>query len=365
MLSDKVNNNDNRTGNVHKLNSVSGRNALCSPTSEYINMLLNTTKLDSPTHDPKYLQLNSSYTSTVALRDEVDKFDFDHSLKPNSIDEVSIGQKKNFDYHYDYDYDSDDEIQSDENDENPIDEFMNKLDEFKRNFQGLINTIDDALITENPMQHDIHDGIQIEKIQLFLDTVADLKHIVTEPIIKETEQTKTLEQYGKVDIREISINLHDRKVTDDPCSKLNNYGVILMRWPESIGKLWDEYSKTPSEWCQEYLVSFLVNIRKINEMEGCDIDINTILQRQSSIQELEENFNCGWRNEDKNFSRQINRRKKIWKAIEEGLEDGVSLENCIKVLTQYVEEKNKGISLYYKCVPFKIVDRYNCLKHKH
>ncbi|SMN18550.1 similar to Saccharomyces cerevisiae YOL116W MSN1 Transcriptional activator involved in regulation of invertase and glucoamylase expression [Maudiozyma saulgeensis] len=403
MLSDGINNgHTNEQNEVSEVNGTfvaqqhnsgtnSNANDITSPTSHYINMLINETKLNSPSGDPRYLQLESSYTSGFHLRDEVDKFDFDHSLKNSmnatnnvSIDEV-FGYSSSDEPTEDNDRhsgDDDDDVDVDmdgyESFDEPygdIDDLLVTIDEVKGQVNQWIDNIDNTLsATPEYQQKDYRNGSHIPRViknnetTKLMNTITDIRDIVFEEddnddyYNPEDAKVQQLKQYGIVDIREANIRLKDPKVTNDPCSKLNNYGVVLMRWPESIAQLWDEYNKIPSEWSQDYLMSFLVNVRKINEMEHCNIDTELTLMRQSSIRELESKFSSGWRNEDKNFSRQINRRKKIWNAIEDGIADGIDVDDCIKVLTQYVEEENKGLSLYYKGVPFRIIDRLHKIK---
>lgn len=60
----------------------------------------------------------------------------------------------------------------------------------------------------------------------------------------------------------------------------------------------------------------MLNLRKMRY----DLKLmKKILKRNISIVELEAKYGSSWRNKDKNFSRQINRRKKLWNLIEIGL----------------------------------------------
>lgn len=361
MISDEHNYEPNKSSNT-----TTNSNAVASPATNYINMLLNDTRLNSPSNDPRYLQLESSYTSGFHLRDEVDKFDFDNSLGNKTTNEQSTIDQNLLDY-TSSDEDMPMDEQGDYNSEYGVQDFMSTVNDLKQQVSDWINDIDQTLSSNGsiPGYYSVPRVIvpstsQSRNVPNFMKTIDEIKMYLTEDDLQpELQQWK---RYGSVDIKQNSIDLNN-VITNDPCSKLNNYGVILMRWPESIAQLWDEYSKIPSEWSQEYLLSFLVNVRKINEVERCNIDIDITLMRQSSIRDLENRFSSGWRNEDKNFSRQINRRKKIWNAIEDGLKDGVELDDCIKVLTQYVEETNKGLSLYYKGVPFRIIDRLHKIKY--
>lgn len=350
---------DNPTYKTNKANT--SNNEVASPATNYINMLLNDTRLNSPSNDPRYLQLESSYTSGFHLRDEVDKFDFDNSLGKNTNNELATIDQNLLDY---TSSEEDNPMEEDDESEYETQDFMSTVNDLKQQVCYWINDIDQTLSSNGSIpgyysvpRVAIPTLSQVHDVPDFMKTINEIKIDVIEQKIEDRSQPELQQwkKYGSVDIKQNSIDLNG--LNNDPCSKLNNYGVILMRWPESIAQLWDEYSKIPSEWSQEYLLSFLVNVRKINEVERCNINMDITLMRQSSIRDLENRYSSGWRNEDKNFSRQINRRKKIWNAIEDGLKDGVELDDCIKVLTQYVEETNKGLSLYYKGVPFKIIDR--------
>lgn len=60
----------------------------------------------------------------------------------------------------------------------------------------------------------------------------------------------------------------------------------------------------------------MLNLRKMRY----DLKLmKKILKRNISIAELEAKYGSSWRNKDKDFSRQINRRKKLWNLIEIGL----------------------------------------------
>ena len=339
-----------------------------SPTSHYIDRLLAETNLDSPSADPRFLHQESSYTSGFFLRTEVDKFDFDHSLKHSpsgtgSIDSLLGGSpfKSN-------------------HSSNDLPDLETTISDVSSRLHNMIDMIDGALaqgkgdnFSNEIVPVPVNNGFQGQNLlgvtKDILESVYGLQEIAArdatthEEMMYDIDTIETVPRYGRVNIQETDIgaspiaDVHDPKVTADSCSRLNNYGVILLRWPESVAQLWEEYTKIPSQWSREYLTYFLVNVRKISEIDGCEIDISRILQRRSSIQELEDKFSSGWRSTDKNFSRQINRRKKIWKAIEEGLADGVSLEDCEYVLTQFAREVGKGLSMYYKGVPFRIADR--------
>ncbi|AAS53889.1 AFR518Cp [Eremothecium gossypii ATCC 10895] len=138
---------------------------------------------------------------------------------------------------------------------------------------------------------------------------------------------------------------------DDPCSKLPNFGVILIKSPSLISQLWDEYTKLPSEWPVKDLFSF-----SLQQREHSHLDIEIASRRRLTIRELENSYGSSWRNADKNFSRQINRRKKIWCAIEQGLLDGLELKECFEILENYVRDRGKGLSWYYNGVPFRLIE---------
>lgn len=348
------------------LGSPTALNVL-SPTSHYIDSLLADTKLDSPSADPRFLHQESSYTSGFFLRTEVDKFDFDHSLKHPEPSSASIDALVT-----PLDQDQDQDLQT-------------TISAVSAQLHGMIDLIDGAL-SQGKTSTDLGSPVTLPHDLAgptldILQSVRGLREIAAQDAARDAfawgelppAPTHSEPRYGRVDIQEHLeggdgsngsplADVHDPKVLGDSCSRLNNYGVILLRWPESVAQLWEEYTRTPSEWSREYLTYFLVNVRKISEIDGCEIDIGRILQRRSSIQELEDKFSSGWRSTDKNFSRQINRRKKIWKAIEEGLADGVSLADCEYVLTQYAQEVGKGLSMYYKGVPFRIAERLSAVR---
>ncbi|KAK5963305.1 uncharacterized protein PWA37_005021 [Arxiozyma heterogenica] len=93
---------------------------------------------------------------------------------------------------------------------------------------------------------------------------------------------------------------------------LPNCGVILMKRPRSIEHLWEEYDRIPSGWSYDFIHDYMLNLRKI----GYDLKLmKKILKRNISIAELEAKYGSFWRNKDMDFSRQINRRKKLWNLI--------------------------------------------------
>ncbi|CCF57333.1 hypothetical protein KAFR_0C03410 [Kazachstania africana CBS 2517] len=141
-------------------------------------------------------------------------------------------------------------------------------------------------------------------------------------------------------------------------SKLDNHGVILIKWPGSIAQLWEEYDKVPRQWHYRHLLNFLVDLEKLIAGGRLDSgDLKIILNRNVSIRDLEARYGASWRQTDKNLSRQINRRKKVWQSIEQGLRDGLKLEECIGILEKYIEESNQSLSNFYKGVPFRLYDR--------
>ncbi|AMD20253.1 HDL491Wp [Eremothecium sinecaudum] len=140
---------------------------------------------------------------------------------------------------------------------------------------------------------------------------------------------------------------------DDPCCVLPNFGVLLVKSPTMVSQLWDEYTKVPSQWALKDLLSLSLEQRENN------VDLKLIRSRKTSIRELERKYGSSWRNNDKNFSRQINRRKKIWNAIEDGLRDGLELEECFQILESYSKRRGKGLSWYYNGVPFRLKDARN------
>ncbi|AET37688.1 uncharacterized protein Ecym_1462 [Eremothecium cymbalariae DBVPG len=141
------------------------------------------------------------------------------------------------------------------------------------------------------------------------------------------------------------------EIREDPCSKMPNFGVVLIKSPSLISQLWDEYTKLPNEWALKDHLSFTLQLR-----DNGALDLDLIGQRKTTIRELERKYGSSWRNTDKNFSRQINRRKKIWRSIEEGLEDGLELNQCFEILESHIKKRGKGLSWYYNGVPFRLRD---------
>lgn len=148
--------------------------------------------------------------------------------------------------------------------------------------------------------------------------------------------------------------LYNASLENDPCSKLPNFGVILIKSPTNVEQLWSEYTKLPSDSNMKALLKLMLQQQNKDTIKKSDIAL--MKQRKTTIQELERKCGSSWRNSDKNFSRQINRRKKIWGCIEQGLKDGLSLQTCFRILDKYVEERGKGLSWYYNGVPFKLAD---------
>lgn len=234
-----------------------------------------------------------------------------------------------------------------------IDELLNQLDQYKEEFESLIQRIDETmdpdLITKFKVS--IHDDEMMHLIRETLGSIGDL-------------YTRKSPEYHYPS----SHRLHKRsripadtdviwRLQNDPCSKLPNYGVVLIKSPISIEQLWDEYTKVPQEWSSSELIMFLLTLQKQLEKNESTQNLQLMLQRQTSIQTLETYLGSTWRNIDKNFSRQINRRKKIWNAIEDGLQDGLPLDHCFKILELYARQCKKGLSEYYNGVPFKLVEK--------
>ncbi|CCK70592.1 uncharacterized protein KNAG_0E03340 [Huiozyma naganishii CBS 8797] len=283
------------------------------------------------------------YTHLLTYRNEADRFDF---LDPAYQDDVQ---------------NSSENYQS----------ILSDLSDMKSEFIRLIDRVDDILVRpvdsyqpEGP----IEDNNSYPLTSNFLTVLNNLLDTDTQhrdsPAERDaarvyashaTVNGTTLQQSAPV-TPESAVSRSPSLVDEEPCSKLNNCGVILIKWPESIDQLWDEYAKVPSEWSQEFLMTFLMNCNKLKEAGEIELDMKLIQRRKMSIRQLEAKFGSSWRNKDKNFSRQINRRKKIWMAIEEGLSDGLTLRECISTLETYTECMGKSLSSFYRGVPFRIKD---------
>lgn len=277
--------------------------------------------------------LSPNYVNQFQLRHDVDRFDFTERVDDDDGPQSTIPIE-------DVSFDATQEDNND-NDDMDMEYLLYQLSEMKDDLTQLISKIDNSLIinhdnpnSPNPItfeSHDHHDPL----VTQFKDTLQDLTQLLPSPV-SVTPRVK-----------------HCEMKAAPVAERLPNLGVILMKWPDSIEQLWDEYVKVPCEWGHDHMVNFLTNL---NKMGFTPHSRRLILKRTESISELETRFGSSWRNKDKNFSRQINRRKKIWNSIERGLIDGLTLKECIWVLEKYAKDNNKSLSSYYCGVPFRLHD---------
>lgn len=320
-----------------------------------------------PIDDEKYLDNKEfHYTSSFQIRPQVEYFDFDerYMFKPNQ--ESAKGEEI-----HDVDNDTAQEVQDAgqrvlqevvedlqlqrENTTYSRDDYLDgmalKVDLCKRTFQGLIEKIDSTTFSTTTYQNTKQDIPVAKEISSLLSMV-NYNNLLQSLISGEIDRPQ--EADSKIIPLSSSSGENPGKLgkllRDDPCASLPNFGVILLKSPASIAQLWDEYTKVPAEWPVTDILSFTRQQGILNSASNIEL----VAKRKTSIRQLEELLGSSWRNDDKNFSRQINRRKKIWKAIEDGLRDGVPLQECFSILETYVKERNKGLSWYYNGVPFAL-----------
>ncbi|AGO10984.1 AaceriAFR518Cp [[Ashbya] aceris (nom. inval.)] len=267
-----------------------------------------------------------------------------------------------------------------EDSSNHIQNVIDQIVHFKSEFRDLIAKIDAASLESARYRYSQESHLDIEQLAEFTGSNAVMSEVVDTVIQtlngllpKKTPPKRTAilassvppeTKKPKVDMQALNArgnslvsqypNGGERTVIvqdDDPCSKLPNFGVILIKSPSLISQLWDEYTKLPSEWPVKDLFSF-----SLQQREHSNLDIEIASKRKMTIRELENSYGSSWRNADKNFSRQINRRKKIWCAIEQGLLDGLELKECFEILENYVRDRGKGLSWYYNGVPFRLIE---------
>lgn len=248
---------------------------------------------------------------------------------------------------------------SDEPDES-IRIIFEKLTKFKDEYRGFIAKLDEASLLSAKIRYKFLDE-SVLRGNLFLSDAV-------ERMLESVSGNLSINSYGEHAVHKIASDDSDEFSTadpfatllnvsqeSDPCSKLTNFGVVLIKSPSSVEQLWDEYTKLPSDGHMKDYLRLL--IRQQTKESYRRSDISLLKERQTTIQQLEIKYGSTWRNSDKNFSRQINRRKKIWNSIETGLRDGLSLKACFCVLERYAEEKGRGLSWYYNGVPFRLSEK--------
>ncbi|QLG74899.1 hypothetical protein HG535_0H02260 [Zygotorulaspora mrakii] len=294
-----------------------------------------------PPADEKYLNGSGSYyTSSFQARPQAEFFDFDDKYKYKPEDELLESEKIEVDVEAEIEVEveqQDEEQRENEKASAKHKELYVMIDVCKMAFNDMIHEIDQVLIMEEKSP--------VNKSPLFINE--NVRQILD--LVNDTLESGRAASKDSTTLRVKRQTVPKNTINDDPCAKLPNFGVVLIKSPTSISQLWDEYTKKPSERPITDLLSFIL------QQQGSQ-DIELLVKRQTSIQQLEAQLGSSWRNFDKNFSRQINRRKKIWRAIEEGLEDGLTLKECFHILETHVKERGNGLSWYYSGVPFKLKD---------
>ncbi|SCU78214.1 LAFA_0A05534g1_1 [Lachancea sp. 'fantastica'] len=243
---------------------------------------------------------------------------------------------------------------------------LDRLNTYKDEFRELIHKLDEASLVSsqiaNPRRvleldqrpgavNSIVSGILGTLQSIQFDTVSR-KRSRTEFEASSTDPVRSRIIPARVVDSNKTPALKD--VEEDPCYGLANFGVVLIKSPTTVAQLWNEYTKLPSDWA---LPDWFEAVAQQHTLESGEIRSPAqLMKRRTSIRDLEKRYGSSWRNNDKNFSRQVNRRKKVWLAIEEGLEDGIPLQECFRLLESYVRERGKGLSWYYNGVPFKLLD---------
>lgn len=323
---------------------------------------------DSPSNDAKYLDKEAfHYTSSFQSRPQVEYFDFDdrYAFKANEqkaegseetdeTDKNTTLHAKREDEGAPLEVAEDLQLEYEDftnNRDDYLEEMASKIDLCKRAMELLINRVDQTTCStipyRNTEQH-ISLGREICDLLSLVNYDNMLQPLISGHIDKPQEaDTKAVPiSSATTDASSTPSNL----LRDDPCATLPNFGVILLKSPATIAQLWDEYTKVPSEWPVTDILSFTRQQGILNNASNIEL----VAKRKTSIRQLEQILGSSWRNNDKNFSRQVNRRKKIWKAIEDGLRDGVPLQECFSILETYAKERNKGLSWYYNGVPFAL-----------
>lgn len=253
------------------------------------------------------------------------------------------------------------ELSLDISDKITIETIIHYLSEIYKNLEGLLSNSNETLFELTPYPQLFSKLREDELIGQFKNTLNALSNCIIDTEL--TNVPKLFECQNSKPLIYDSYSLEERLDKSDVCipsllyqDSLPNCGVILMKWPRSIEHLWEEYYKIPAEWSNEHLNDYIVNLRKMGYSPHLR---EKILNRNISIAELETKYGSSWRNKDKNFSRQINRRKKIWNLIEIGLKDGLTLDECIWVLEKYSHDTHKSLSSYYKGFQFTLSELKN------
>lgn len=244
---------------------------------------------------------------------------------------------------------------SDDADQN-VQMILDKLDTFKREFRHLIKKMDEAsLVSRISGSATLPDMTARPRVMNTLvgEIIDTLQSFVPQPSRKRSRCNSDVGIAEKDEESSLLDAVAKETLEHDPCYGVPNFGVVLIKSPTTVSQLWNEYTKLPSEWAlPDWFDVASQQSSGANNARRPAI----LLKRRTSIRDLERIYGSSWRNGDKNFSRQVNRRKKIWHAIEEGLESGIPLEECFRLLESYVKERGKGLSWYYNGVPFKLAE---------
>lgn len=234
--------------------------------------------------------------------------------------------------------------------------FIDRLDNLKCEFRHLIQKIDRASLAPRVLSGHMsldRDSTSVLTDTLVGDIIGTLESLKPQQSRKRPRRTSDVGQLER-GAEETLASINSRKIAEeDPCSDIPNFGVVLIKSPTSIAQLWNEYTKIPSEWA---LPDWFEVVSQQHPLESNNRNPALLMKRRTSIRDLELTYGSSWRNADKNFSRQVNRRKKIWHAIEEGLDSGLPLQECFRILETYAKERGKGLSWYYNGVPFSLKD---------
>ncbi|CEP63500.1 transcription activator GCR1-like domain-containing protein LALA0_S08e03884g [Lachancea lanzarotensis] len=336
--------------------------------------------------------VNSYYTSFVPHRPYADYFDFDGGQidveEPVAAD---VSEPEQEDEDEDGDEGEDEDVDEEEEEsssnycpetaEESVQHVLDRLNTYKNEFRELIYKLDEASLV--PAQNSKPIGIaKLDQRPGTVNSIVSsilgtLQSIQSDTVSRKRSRNdyETHVDYGRTaagialsfsapahaSSRVIPARVVDssavpnlKDVEEDPCYGLTNFGVVLIKSPTTVAQLWNEYTKLPSDWA---LPDWFEAVAQQHTLESGEVRSPAqLMKRRTSIRDLEKRYGSSWRNNDKNFSRQVNRRKKVWLAIEEGLEDDIPLQECFKLLESYVRERGKGLSWYYNGVPFKLID---------
>lgn len=347
--------------NIVDKNSKHDKNLLEKNLDKYISMLIENNLNELENYEfsnefDQFFEFNSGVSDLKTSKCEMNIIpDENLSLESYCGHEILKPLNHDYDHEFDDENSSTSDLDSDLSNEK-YDQLMDNITNMKFTFKNLINKIDENLIQKfnNEDVDSIKSNYSIQVPQNENNFSFPTQNLTPDNLDKTPSFGFPEELRYIEDKSEITSDVFSQ--INDPCSILENFGVILVKWPENIRQLWEEYTNIPDHWSNEYQLNFQKTISKLKETNEFTMDLSLILQRNTSIRQLETLFGSSWRSKDKNFSRQVNRRKKIWSVIEDGLRDGLELEKCIDCLESYAYRNNSSISSLYKGVPFRIID---------